>query len=187
MIDKTNPSKEVEKYISDSIKSGVSKNEIYSQVKSKYPTYDDDSIAKKIASYIKEDVKKRNVIHTYILAIFVIISLVFGFITPSFYSSQTMQIYVWSWRIILGIIAIFFIIGFLQFKLFYYTTAVSLYSLYLVLLVYNLFVYPISLLLVISSVGTVITFIYLYLLRKRIFPNISLWGTVLKENGIYKF
>ncbi|MEW6196758.1 MAG: hypothetical protein AB1521_16550 [Bacteroidota bacterium] len=187
MIDKTNPSKEVEKYISDSITSGVPKNEIYSQVKSKYPAYDDDSVAKKIASYIKEDVKKRNVIYTYILAIFVIISLVFSFITPSFYSSQAMQIYDWSWRIIVGIIAIFFIIGFLQFKLFYYTTAVSLYSLYLVLLLYNFFVYPISLLLIISSVGTVVTFVYLYLLRKRIFPNISLWGTVIKENGIYKF
>ena len=93
MIDKKSYSKEVEKYISNSIKNGLSKNEIFLQIKSKYPTYDEDSLAKKIASFITEDAKKRNAIHTYILAVFVIISLAFTFIRPSLYSSQAMQIY----------------------------------------------------------------------------------------------
>lgn len=37
MFDKTNPSKEVIKFISKSIENSVSKDEIFAQVKSKYP------------------------------------------------------------------------------------------------------------------------------------------------------
>jgi hypothetical protein len=187
MFDKTNSSKDVMKSISESINNSVPKIEIFQQMKSKYPQCDQDAIAKDIASFISEDVKRNNVIHSYILSFFVVISIIFVFITPSLYTLQVAKIFDWSWRIIIGILAIYFIIGFIQFKLFYYTTAVSLYSLYLLLIIYNLLVYPITSILIISSVGTIITFIYLYLLRNRIFPNIDLWGKVKKENGIYKF
>ena len=187
MFDKTNPTKEVLSYISDLINHSVPKMEIFQQMKSKYPQYDQDSIAKGIASFISEDVKRKNVIHSYFLALFVVISLFFVFITPSMFTLQIVKIIDWGWKTIFGIVAIYFIIGFIRFKLFYYTTAVSLYSFYLLLLVYNLLVYPVTFILIISSIGTVITFIYLYILRRHIFPNIDLWGKVKKENGNYKF
>lgn len=187
MIDKTRVPKIVEKFISDSINNGVPKSEIFFQVKSQHPQYSDDDIAKKIASFINEDVKKSNAIHTYILATLVIISIIFAFTNSYTSAHKELQIFDMVWKIIIGIIGLFFIIGFLRFKLFYYTTAVSLYSLYLLWVIYLLLTYPISLLLIIFSIGTVLTLLYLIMIRKRLFPNINFGGNVIKENGNYKF
>ncbi len=187
MFDRTRIPKEVEKFISDSIKNGIPKNEIFSQIKSQHPEYFEDDIAKKIAAFIDDDVKKRNVVHSYILTLLLIISFIFLIIKPITVAPLGLQIFFWSLKIIFGIIALFFIVGILRFKLFYYTTLVSLYSFYLLIVIYNLISYPISLLLVIYSIGTVLTLIYLILIRKRLFPNINFWGNVNKENSNYKF
>jgi uncharacterized membrane protein len=187
MLDKTRIPKEIENFISDSIKNGVPKSEIFAQVKSKYPNYNEDSIAKKIAAYIEEDAKRGNVIHSYNLAALFFVSLITTFASSYTSLSSVLQIYNLVWKIIIGIICLFFIIGFLRFKLFYYTTAVSIYTLYLIWVIYNLIIYPISLLLIVWSIGIVLTLLYLILIRKRLFPNINFWGNVIKENGNYKF
>lgn len=187
MFDRTRIPKEVEIFISDSIKNGIPKNEIFSQIKSQHPNYFEDDIAKIIASFIDDDVKKKNVIHSYILTTLVIASLIFMFTNSATLAPQAMQIYQLTLQIFAGIASVFFIIGFLRFKLFYYTTAVSLYSLVMLRVIYNLFAYTISLLLIVSSIGIVLTLLYLILIRKLLFPNINFWGNVIKENGNYKF
>lgn len=187
MFDRTRIPKDVEKFISDSLINGIPKNEIFSQIKSQHPDYFEDDIAKKIASFIDDDVKKKNVIHSYILAVLLVVSLIFLSIKPITVTLLGLQIFFLFLKIFFGIIALFFIIGILRFKLFYYTTLVSLYSFYLLTVIYNLISYPISLLLVVYSVGTVLTLLYLILIRKRLFPNINFWGNVIKENGDYKF
>ncbi|MBS3946585.1 MAG: hypothetical protein KGZ42_13860 [Melioribacter sp.] len=187
MFDRTKISKEVEKFISDSINNGIPKSEIFSQVKSQHPEYVEEDIAKKISSFINEDVKKSNAIHSYILSALVIVSIFFAFTNSYTFAPQRLQIFYMVWKIIIGIIALFFIIGFLRFKLFYYTTAVSLYTFYLILVIYNLIAYSISLLLIVWSIGIVLTLIYLILIPKRLFPNVNFGGNVIKENGNYKF
>lgn len=187
MFDRTRIPKDVEKFISDSLINGIPKNEIFSQIKSQHPDYFEDDIAKKIASFIDDDVKKKNVIHSYILATLVIVNLIFMFTNSATLAPQAFQIYHLTLQIFVGIASVFFIIGFLRFKLFYYTTAVSLYSLVIWIVIYNLIAYPISLLLIVSSIGTVLTFLYLILIRKRLFQNINFGGNVIKENGDYKF
>lgn len=187
MFDRTKISKEVEKFISDSINNGIPKSEIFSQVKSKHPEYLEEDIAKKIASFINEEVKKSNVIHSYILSALVLVSIIFAFTNSYTLAPKGLQIFYIVLKITIGIIALFFIVGFLRFKLFYYTTAVSLYTFYLILVIYNLIAYPISSLLIVWSIGIVLTLLYLILIRKRLFPNIYFGGNVIKENGNYKF
>ena len=187
MFDKTNPTKAVIGDIADLTNRSIPKMEIFQQMKLKYPQYDQDSIAKGIASFIPENIKKKYRIHSYLLSLFVLIGIIFSLIIPYLPRTNLSPILFWIGRVIVLIIAIFFVNGFLRFKLFYYTTAVSLYSIYLLLVIYNLLVYPITTILLISQIGIVVTFMFLYLLRKQIFPNIGLWGNVLKENGNYKF
>ncbi len=187
MFDRTNPSKVVMQSISELIDKKIPKSEVLAQVKSKHPELLEDSIAKGIASFIPVSIKKKFRFHSYLLSLFVLIKIIFILIIPYQQKNDLSLIFLWSGRIIAVIIAIFFINGFLRFKLFYYTTAVTLYSLFLLSVIYNLIAYPISLILVISQIGTIVTFLFLYILRKQLFLNIDLWGNVLKENGIYKF
>ena len=186
MFDKVNPSKEVMNSISELIYQSVPKSEIFSQVKSKYPNYDQGVIAKGIASFIGEDVKRKYKIHSYLLSVFVIISTLSWSISPLTLNNYS-PVFYWILRAVISLISILFIVGFLRFKLFYYTTAVSIYSINLLSLVYLWLAYPISSILVISSVGNIITLIYLYLLRKQIFPSIDYWGNVKEKNGNYVF
>ena len=186
MFDRVNPSKEVIKSISELIDKSVPKSEIFHQVSSKFPQCDKGAIAKGIASFIGEDVKRKYKIHSYLLAIFVIVSILslsISPLNPTNYSAT----YYWVLRIFVSAISILFIVGFLRFKLFYYTTAVSIYSFYLLTMVYLWLVYPISFILILSSISNMVTLIYLYLLRKQVFPNIDFWGNVKKENGYYIF
>ena len=187
MIDKINPSKNVLRSISELISKNVPKQEIFLKVKLNHPELNDDVIARGIASFIPEDVKNKYRIHSYLLSLIVIINAIFSLLVPNPSRTDSQFILSWGVKVIFIIIVIFFINGFLRFKLFYYSTAVSLYSLYLLMVIYNFIVYPISAIFLIVQIGIVLTFLFLYLLRKQIFPNIGFWGNVIKENGSYKF
>lgn len=187
MFDSTSLNKDVMNTISDLIKSSLSKEEVFQETISKYPHYDQESIAKGITAFISSNVKEKYKIHAYILSLFLLVSLFFAFISPPHRTDTISLIFYWSGRLIFLVIAIYFIRGFINAKLWYYTTAISYYSLYILVIAYNWFVFPFSIQLILSTGLIITTFIYLYLLRSKMFPNINFWGNVKKVEGKYIF
>ena len=187
MFDSTFLDKKVMKSIAEMIDRSVPKNEIYQNIILEYPHHDHDYIAKGIASFISDDIKSKNRIHSYILSILVILSLNFSLIASPNHTFTKSQIPFWGAAIIYFILTLFLVNGILRFKLAYYTTAVSYYSFWILNIILVCLFIPFSFIILLATDGIIITYLYIYLLRKHIFPNIDFWGNVKKENGDYIF
>jgi len=177
MIDKVTVT---DKAILDSIpqliqKTG-SKTEVFNQIKKSLPGYQLSSLAKRIAAFTTDDTRKQNRIPVYLLILLTLINFLQGILNYAgnarYYSIEQL-IFV----IIASIIYVLFIYGFVRIKLFAFTTAVSLCTIGLVLSLYNLFYHPHSIQ-TLNFIGNIITLIFLHLLRKKILPEITFWGSV---------
>ena len=177
MIDKVTIS---DKAILDSIpqliqKTG-SKTEVFNQLKESLPSYQLSSLARRVAAFTTDDAKKQNRFPVYLLILLTLINFLQGILNytanAKYYSIEHL-IFV----IIASIIYVLFLYGFVRIKLFAFTTAVSLYSIGLVLSLYNLYFHPHSIQ-TLGFIGNIITIIFLHLLRKKIFPEITFWGSV---------
>lgn len=188
MLDSTRPKKkEIKNLISELVKKSIPKKEIFNEVKNKFPDGSQDFIARETASYISQEYKNKYRYHAYLLTAILIISLIFTIINAPTYRYELQNIFFRTFQVAAVIISVFFVNGFLKFKLWYYTTAVSYISLILFVFVYYWLVYPFSNILLLSSINTIATLIYLVLLRKGLFPNINFFGNVKKVNGEYEF
>lgn len=188
MFDSTAPKKkEIRNLISELVNKTISKKEIYNEVTNKFPDGNRDFIAREIASYITDEVKNKFRYPAYLLTAILIIELITMAINPLTYKNEFYNIYLITFQIAVVIISVFFINGFLKFKLWYYTTAVSYLSLCLLIVAYNWIARPHSSMLLLTSIYTIITLIYLIFLRKGLFPNINFFGNVKKHNGEYEF
>lgn len=121
--------KEVWEAISEMHKNSISKSEIFNQLSDKYPDFPKDTLAKSISSFITEKVKYENRIPVYLLVASVIISIFFGVINFSFIVQKEYFVITLMAALIIWCLMILFAQGFYKYKLFFYTTAVSLYSL----------------------------------------------------------
>ncbi|MCX6168117.1 MAG: hypothetical protein NTX65_02170 [Ignavibacteriales bacterium] len=187
MFDSTFLDKKVMKSIAEMIDKSVPKNEIYQHIIKEYPNHDHDYIAKGIASFINDNIKSKNKIHSYILSIFVILSLNFCLILFPNYAPTISKVVYWGTAIIYFILTLFLVNGILRFKLAYYTTAVSYYLFWILSIIFVWLFIPFTIMHILLTIGIMITYLYIYLLRKHIFPNIDFWGNVKKEKGNYIF
>lgn len=164
------------KSIPDMIQKVGSKTEVFNQLKESLPTHQLGSLAKRIAAVATDDTKKQNRIPVYLLILLTLINFLQGILNYTANANHYTIVHLIS-VIIVSIIYILFLYGFARIKLFAFTTAVSLYTIGLVLSLYNLFFHPHSIQ-TLSFVGNIITLIFLHLLRKKIFPEITFWGSV---------
>lgn len=187
MFDSTFLDKKVLKSISEMIDKSVPKNEIYQSIIKEYPHHDHDNVAKGIASFINDEIKSKNKIHSYILSVLIILTLNFSLIISPNYNPAIPKVVYWGATIIVFSLTVLLVNGILRFKLSYYTTAVSYYSFWILYIIFVCFFVPFTIILLSVIIGIIVTYFYLYLLRKQIFPNINFWGNVKKENGKYIF
>ena len=180
MFDSTLPQRDLTGTISRMIKNAVPKDEIFSSIRNRYPEYHPDFIAKNVSAVVSEETKQKNKIPVYLLVVSIIIAVGFSLLTLISAPPQKSAALVWVVTVFFYIICIFFIAGFLRYKLAYFTTAVSLYSLFLFLEIHGWIIYPFSSILVLRMLDVVLTLLFLVLLRKSIFPNINFWGNVKK-------
>ena len=175
------------KSIAEMIDKSIPKNEIYQHIITEYPNHDHDYIAKGIASFINDDIKSKNKIHSYILSIFVILSLNFSLILYPNYAPTIPKVVYWGTAIIYFILTLSLVSGILRFKLAYYTTAVSYYLFWIISIIVVWLFIPFSLIMLLVTIGIIITYLYIYLLRKHVFSNIDFYGNVKKESNNYIF
>ncbi len=180
--------KEVWAAISEMHKNSISKSEIFNQLSDKYPDFPKDTLAKNISSFITEKVKYENRIPVYLLVASVLISIFFGVINFTFIVQKEYFVISLTAALIIWCLMILFAQGFYKYKLFYYTTAVSLYSLLIPYSVFVILFVRTSGNLLLELIITIINLLFIYLLRANIFPNINFWGNVKKdENKNYIF
>lgn len=175
--------KEVWEAISEMHKNSISKFEIFNQLSGKYPDFPKDTLAKSISSFITEKVKYENRIPVYLLVASVIISIFFGVINFSFIVQKEYFVITLMAALIIWCLMILFAQGFYKYKLFFYTTAVSLYSLLIPYSVLVILFVRTSGNLVLELLITIINLLFIYLLRANIFPNINFWGNVKKDKN----
>ncbi|MEW5843109.1 MAG: hypothetical protein AB1775_07580 [Bacteroidota bacterium] len=180
MFDATVPKKDVIETISRMIKNAVPKEEIFSSVKNRYSEFNPDVLALRISAFVSDEIKSKYKLPVYLLVVSMIVDMVFGLLSLISMPPKKLVAAVWVVSVLFYIISILFIAGFLRYKLTYFTTAVSLYSLFLLLVIHGWIVYPFSGMLVLQTLDVVLTLLFLVLLRKSIFPNINFWGNVKK-------
>lgn len=180
MFDSTVPKKDVIETISRMIKNAVPKDEIFSSVKNRYSGFNPDALALRISAFVSDEIKRKNKLPVYLLVASMIVDMFFGLLTLINMPPQKLITAVWVLSALFYVVHILFIVGFLRYKLAYFTTAVSLYSLFLFLVIHGWIVYPFSGMLVLQTLDVVFTLLFLALLRKSIFPNINFWGNVKK-------
>ncbi len=187
MFDSTKPSKQIMNLISGLIAKQISKQEIFRQVAEENPALNHDSIAIALSSIIKSEEKRKYKFHAYVLSLLFLVNIIFVLLLMPQRHGDSSLIFYWIGRIFVLFLSFLFINGFLHFKLWWYTTAISYYSLWVILIIYYWFTFPLSNILIISSISTIVLFLYLYFLRMKLFPNINFWGKVIKVNGKYLF
>jgi hypothetical protein len=160
----------------------VSKADIFNNLKYSYIRFTPESLAVKISSFITPEIKKKNRIPVYILAVVLIIRLCFSIVNfISFPQIRFIAIH-WIVSIIIWSITIMFLIGFLRYKLSYYTAAVSIYTFIVLFAAIKMFNQN-GIMILLNLLCEVLTLIFLVLLRKRLFPNINLFGHVRKDGN----
>lgn len=180
--------KSILKSIPRMIRETGSKTEVYNRLKDKIPEYQNNSLARRIAAYTTDEIQKKFRTPVYILvllcAIYAISEL--GSLYVTFKHNLLAFPVLFVAALILGL-TIVFIFGFLKYKLFAYTTAISLCSLSFISIAINLFFTP-DLQTAVSFVHTIITIMFLHFLRKNLFPEITFWGNVRSDKEkVFKF
>ena len=173
--------KSILKSIPRMIEETGSKTEVYNRLKDKIPEYQNNSLARRIAACTTDEMKKKFSIAVYLLvllcSIYAISELSSLYVTFKHDLFTFPVIFVTS--LIVGL-TLAFIWGFLKYKLFAYTTAISLCSLSFISITINLFYTP-DLQTAVSFIHTIITITFLHFLRKNLFPEITFWGNVRSD------
>jgi hypothetical protein len=188
MFDVTVPDKNVMDNIARMMNNSVSKADIFNSLKYNYIQFTQESLAVKISSFIASEVKQKFKIPVDLLAAVITIRLFSSIV--SFLSSPQLKFSLLHWVIAIAVWSVILILmtGILRYQLSSYSRAISLYSIVILLEVIRHVSQP-SPLGFLDLIGEILILIFLLLLRKKIFPNINLWGHVLKDankNFIFK-
>lgn len=170
--------KSVLKEIPDMVRECGSKMEVYNRLKDKIPGYQNNSLARRIAAVTTEETRSKNKIPVLLLILQTVISVIFAianlikFVPANMFTTPILII-----AALYLIVTALFIYGYASCKLFVYSTAISLYSLS-VAVTLALMLFKPETKTAISLFSSAIILVFLTLLRKSIFPEITFWGNV---------
>lgn len=166
----------------------LSKNEIYRQLETLVEEKDKDWFVRQIAGITNSDKRKKyKVLNNILLIILTLQSLIFVIETYiSFNQTGNIKFLI---ELILGtVISFTFIVGIYKYKLFFYSTLITLGILGIILNLFYLIIGVYSLNYLWLAVYDLIMIIYIFQVRKNIFPDVNFWGNAIKgKEGKYIF